>query len=322
MTGPWTRFRAGWERFWFLPQSTAPVEAVRIAFGVVATGWMLSLAPILVPFFGPDPAIPDPPRVALGWTLMTLVGGTPLIWVLWLAGVLGAAALTVGYRTRLAALLVFVVMVSVDRQAPLAFNAGDGLLRVISLYVLLMPAGSAFSVDRWLADRQGVWTFPRRAPWALRLAQIQLSVVYLATVWEKAGGVLWRNGTAVSYAMRIGDLERVPMPGFVTDSILLTQLVTFGTLAAELAIGVLVWNRAARPYVLTIGVLLHLSIELTMAVGFFSFAMLTLYLAFLPPHRAEQVLGWARDRGIGLRRHRPGPAPADGALRTAPDVAR
>ncbi|GAA4792914.1 hypothetical protein GCM10023200_30650 [Actinomycetospora chlora] len=323
MSGPWTRLRAGWERFFFTPESTAPVEVVRIGFGLVATGWTLSLAPVLVPFFGPAPAVPDPPRVALGWTLMTLVGGSPLVWVLWLAGVLGAAALTVGFRTRLAALLVFVVMVSVTRQAPLAFNAGDGLLRVISFYVLLMPAGSAFSVDRWLADRRGVWTFPRRAPWALRLAQIQLSVIYLATVWEKSGGVLWRNGTAVSYAMRIGDLERVPMPSFVTDSLALTQLATLGTLAAELAIGILVWNRAARPYVLAIGVLLHLSIELTLAVGFFGLGMMTLYLTFLPPRRAEQVLGWFRDHAAGLRRRRSGaPVAADGAVRADPDVVR
>jgi hypothetical protein len=322
MTGPWTRFRAGWERFWFVPQSTAPVEVVRIVFGVLATGWMLSLAPILVPFFGPDAAIPPTQLPVLGWSLLTLVGGTPLIWALWLAGVLGAAALAVGYRTRLASLLVFVVMVSVNRGAPLAFNAGDGLMRVLSFYVLLMPAGSAYSVDRWLADRHGVWTFPRHAPWALRLAQIQLSVIYLSTVWEKAGGVLWRNGTAVSYAMRIGDIERLPMPSFVTDSILLTQLATFGTLAAELAIGVLVWNRAARPYVLALGVLLHLSIEFTLAVGFFGLGMMTLYLAFLPPHRAAQVLIWARDRVGTLRRHRSGDAPASagGDVRADPDV--
>ncbi|GLZ45494.1 hypothetical protein Acsp06_16790 [Actinomycetospora sp. NBRC 106375] len=307
MTAPWTRLRTGWERFWFTPQSTAPVEVIRIVFGVVATAWMLSLAPVLTPFFGPDAAIPDRPRPALAWTLMTLVGGTPLIWVLWLLGVLGAAALTVGFRTRLAALLVFVVMVSVNRQAPLAFNAGDGLMRVISFYVLLMPAGSAVSVDRWLADRRGVWSFPRRAPWALRLAQIQLSVIYLSTVWEKSGGTLWRNGTAVSYAMRIGDLERLPVPSFVTDSILLTQLATLGTIAAELAIGVLVWNRAARPWVLALGVLLHFSIEVSLAVGFFGLGMMTLYLAFLPPERAEQVLRWARDHRP--RRRRPVEAP-------------
>lgn len=304
MTRPWVRVCDGWERFWFAPQSTAPVEVVRIVFGAVATAWMLSLAPILEPFFGPDAAIPAPELPAGGWTLLSLAHGSTLIWVLWLGGVLGAVALTVGYRTRLAALLVFVVMMSVNRWAPLAFNAGDGLLRVLSFYVLLMPAGSAVSVDRWRTDPERLWAFPRRAPWALRLAQIQLSVIYLATVWEKAGGVLWRDGSAVSFALRIGDITRLPVPSLVTDSLVLAQLATYGTLVAEFAIGVLVWNRVARPWVLALGVILHLSIEITLAVGFFGLAVLTLYLAFLPPHRAEQVLLAARERIRALRTRR------------------
>lgn len=314
MSGPGTRLRDGWERFWFEPQSTAPVEVVRIVFGVVATAWMLSLAPILVPFFAAgEAALPDPTLPALGWTLLSLIHGSPLIWVLWTAGVLGAVALTLGFQTRLAALLVFVVMVSVSRWAPLAFNAGDGLLRILSFYVLLMPAGSAASMDRWRVDPAGLWSFPRRPPWALRLAQIQLSVIYLATVWEKAGGVLWRDGSAVSFALRIGDIGRLPVPSLVTDSLVLAQASTYGTLVAEAAIGILVWNRAARPWVLALGVLLHLSIEVTLAVGFFSLGMLTLYLAFLPPHRAEQVLLAVRDRVRRGRPHEAGDVPAAGA---------
>ncbi|MFC5137929.1 HTTM domain-containing protein [Actinomycetospora rhizophila] len=306
MTARWTRLRDGWDRFWFAPQSTAPVEVLRIVFGVVATIWMFSLVPVLGPFFGAGGAIPPRELPFGGWTLLTLVQGTPMIWALWLAGLLGAVALTVGCRTRVAALLVFVVMMSVTRTAPLAFNAGDALMRLVALYLVLMPAGSAVSVDRWRADREGMWTFPRHAPWALRLAQIQLSVIYISTVWEKAAGRLWRDGTAVSYAVRIGELTRVPVPQFVTDSPVLAELATYGTLAGELAVGILVWNRAARPWVLAIGVLLHLSIELTLAVGFFSMTIVTLYLAFLPPERAEQVLRWVRDR-LPRRRARPGP---------------
>ena len=302
MTAPSTRLREGWDRFWFAPRSTAPVELLRLAFGVVATIWMISLVPVLDPFFGAGGVIPPRELPFGGWTLLTLVQGTPMIWALWLAGLLGALALTVGFQTRVAALLVFVVMMSVTRTAPLAFNAGDALMRLVALYLLLMPAGSAASVDRWRADPRHVWDFPRRAPWALRLAQIQISVIYLSTVWEKADGQLWRDGTAVSYAVRIGELSRLPVPRFVTDSPILAELATYGTLAGELAVGILVWNRAARPWVLAIGVLLHLSIELTLAVGFFSLTIVTLYLAFLSPERAEQVLLWFRDR---LRRLRP-----------------
>ena len=189
MTAPLARTREGWDRFWFVPQSTAPVELFRIVFGIVATAWMFSLIPILEPFFGPDGAIPVPELTPGAWTLLILVHGTPLIWALWLAGVLGAVALTVGLQTRLAALVVFVVMVSVNRWAPIALNAGDGLLRILSLYAAphaRRVGGLRGSVARAIARACG--PSRDRAPWALRLAQIQLSVIYLTTVWEKAGG--------------------------------------------------------------------------------------------------------------------------------------
>jgi len=57
---------------------------------------------------------------------------------------------------------------------------------------------------------------------------------------------------------------------------------------------VFVWNRRLRPWVLLAGALLHLGIEYSVRVGFFSLAMLTLYLAFLNPE-------WARDHLLRLR---------------------
>lgn len=302
MRARWNSARTSWDRFWFTPQSTATVELFRIVFGGVSTLWMLSLLPVWEPFFGASPAIPRQSGLpGIAWTLFTLVGGTPLIWVWWALGFLAAVALTVGLRTRAAALVVAVMMISVTRQSP--GNSGDMLLRILSIYMVFMPAGSAVSVDRWLVDRHHVWDFPLRSVWALRLAQVQVSVIYLNTVWEKVGGPMWRGGWATSFALRIGDVGRFPTPAFLTDSVILTQLMTFGTVAVELSIGVLVWNRAARPWVLGLGVLLHLSIELTVAVGFFSIAVLTIYLAFVPPERAAAVLEGLRDR-VGRWRSR------------------
>lgn len=286
----------GWNRFWFAPRSTASVAVLRIAYGALVTAWMLSMAPMLSAFYGEGGAVPTYSVRPIGaWSVLDLVGGHAGLWVVWSLGVLGAIALTVGWRTRLAAVVVFVVLVSLMRDASPVFNGGDTLMKVLAFYMVLLPAGSALSLD---ARRDGVpsGTFPRRAPWALRLVQIQLSIVYLATVWEKLKGEAWRDGTAVSYALRVGNVNRVPAPAWLTDSPFLMQAATYSTLVLEVAIAVLVWNRRARPWVLGMGVLLHLSIEVSLVVGFFGLAMLTLYLAFLPPESAEKVLRRIRER--------------------------
>lgn len=66
------------------------------------------------------------------------------------------------------------------------------------------------------------------------MLQIQLSVIYLATVWAKTRGTTWNGGTAVSYAMRIEDIARFHVPTIISNSVALSTLMTYGTLAIEL----------------------------------------------------------------------------------------
>lgn len=295
MARPFRDLGHGWNRFWFAPTSTAPVALLRIAFGALATVWMLSLGPDLLTFLGPDGVQPTAPALGPGaWSLLTLVDSAPAVVLLWLVALAAAAALTIGYQTRLAALLVFVAIVSFERRNGMVFNGGDGLVRNIAFLLVLAPSGAALSYDRWTARPDRFWEFPLHAPWALRLVQIQVSVVYLSTVWAKLQGKTWGGGLATSFALRIGDIQRIPTPEFMTDSTVITNLMTFGTLAVEFSIGVLVWNRVARPWVLSIGVLFHVMIELTMMVGFFSWIVITTYLAFLSPTVAERLVGRAR----------------------------
>ena len=138
--------------------------------------------------------------------------------------------------------------------------------------------------------------FPKRAPWALRLIQVQLSVVYVATVWAKVRGNDWNDGTAVSYALRLDDLARIRAPQWLATSEVLSNLMTFGTLAVEASLAILVWNRKARPWVLGAGILMHALIAVNIMIGFFTMAMLIAYMSFTPPDAMERFLAWARKR--------------------------
>lgn len=292
---------AAWERFWFAPQETSTLAVFRIAFGLLATAWTATLAPDLLTFFGDGGILPasSAPR-GVGWSVLAAFPADAFVYALFGLLLGGALCLTVGYRTRLAAAIVFAGLVSFERRNPYVFNSGDLLLRVLSAYLVLAPAGASLSLDRWRKARDRFWEFPARAPWALRLMQVQCSVIYLTAVWTKAQGHLWNEGTAVSYAFRT-ELARFPLPGFVTDDLLTVNLLTYGTLAVELALGVLVWNRKLRPWVLALGVALHLGIDYSLRVGFFSLVVLTLYLVWVPPETMSRRLLAVRAR-ISLER--------------------
>lgn len=310
------RIRTGWNTFWFRPEPTSTIAVVRIVFGFVATLWTLSQAPALLTFFGPDGVVPEVPDLDPGdWTLLSVSTSAPVVVGLWVATLLGAVGVMIGFRTRLATVVLFVGVLSFARRDPYILNAGDMLLRSLAFYFIFSPAGEALSLDRWRRARDTFWEFPLRAPWALRLMQIQLSVIYLSTVWEKLQGSRWRDGTAVSYALRIGDVHRFPTPGFLADSVVMSELMTFGTLLVELSLAIFVWNRTLRPWVLALGVSLHLSIELSMMVGFFSLLMLTTYLAFLPPEKAGELVRSARRRLRHRRDRRRSRAPSTPSVR-------
>lgn len=292
-----TRAVETWERFWFRDVETSTLALFRIAFALVVVAWTISLAPALYSFYGDDGILPSQPDGPLGsWGLLQLDSGPVAVTIVYLLLLVGALCLAFGFKTRLAAVVVFVCLVSFARRDPWVLNSGDLLVIVLSFYLMLAPSGAALSVDRWLAARPRFWEFPRRSLWPLRLIQVQVSLLYFFAVWAKLRGDTWNDGTAVSYAFRIEDIERFPVPGFVTDSLLLVNLLTYGTLAVELALAILVWNGKLRPWVLLLGVGLHLGIDYAVRVGFFSYAALVAYIAFLPPETVRSWVYRLRDR--------------------------
>jgi HTTM domain len=314
---------AAWERFWFEPRATSTLALVRIAFGLVVIAWTAALLPGLSAMFGPDGLLNGQPGTTNAgdhwvWGLLGVFRTQAAVTVLLVMLLVSAVCLTVGYRTRIAAPLVFVGVLSFERRNPFVFDSGDALIRIIALYIALSPAGAALSLDRWRRARHRFWEMPLRTQWGLRLLQIQLSVIYMSTVWAKARGTTWNGGTAVSYAMRIGDIARFHVPLTISDSVALSTLMTYGTLAIEFTIAVLVWNRKARPWVLGLGVALHLGIDYSIRVGFFTCAMFVLYIAFIPPDNTTRLITAVRDR---LTRHAGTGGPGNGRVKTPAPVA-
>jgi hypothetical protein len=298
-----TRVLDAWNRFWFTPVEASTFVLFRLAFGLVAVGYTISLAPALFAFYSDDGILPAQPKYSgtLAWGLLGWFPSDGAVLLFYFLMLIGAVSLLVGFQTRLAALVFFVCLISFGRRNPWVLNSGDLLVQVLAFYMVFMPAGLAVSVDRWLKEPRRIWDFPARAIWPLRLVQVQVSILYIAAVWAKVRGTTWNDGTAVSYAFRIEDISRFPVPSFVTDSLVITNLLTFGTLAVELSIGILVWNRVLRPWVLLLGVGLHLGIDYAVRVGFFSYAVLVAYVAFVPPDAARSFILGTRDRLSRIR---------------------
>ena len=95
------------------------------------------------------------------------------------------------------------------------------------------------------------------------------------------------NGTAVSYASRVADMQRVPLPQWFVTNALAMNVMTWGVIAIELAVGILVWFPRLRPWVLSAGVLMHVIIDLYIQIGIFSYA--TFVMIRVDPARDDKT---------------------------------
>jgi hypothetical protein len=287
---------SAWQRFWFEPVSTSTLAVFRIAVGILTLFWATALADNALDFFSPAGVLPVPPPRRYGLSLLALDQSSGFIVALFVVLIIAAVCLIAGYQTRIATGVAFVIVLSLTRRNEYWVQGGDVLLRIMLLFLFFAPAGAALSLDRWRRDRANFWTFPARAPWALRLLQIQLTVLYLFAVWSKVQGERWNNGTAIAIIWLAEDVTRFQLPYLIRDNLLISNLATYGTLVVELAMAVLIWNRRLRPWVMAGGIALHLFIEVTFALAWFPIATVILYITFVPPDVMDRWIGRRRER--------------------------
>jgi Vitamin K-dependent gamma-carboxylase len=294
-----------WQRTWFKPTNPAPFCLFRICFGVIvvstACEWLLAAKDI----FTDQGMISlhtvrmySPYKVSLFWWLFPSAQTVNCLLVLLL---LAAIAVTVGYKTRFSAFLVWLLVVSFANRNPLITNCGDDFVRISALLVFLGPAGSMYSLDRWFkSQKEGPQAQPEMyEPWAQRLMQLQTAAIYAWSFFYKSGESWW-NGTAVHYAMHVRCYAPFVDPSLF-DNLWICRLFNFGTLIIEFSLFTLVWVRGIRYWVLLAGTLLHLSLLVIMNIPLLQLIMLASYINFIEPERVQSFV-----RRVTAKLWRPG----------------
>lgn len=189
---------------------------------------------------------------------------------------------TIGLFTRAALFGALIGIISLHMRNIWILSSADVLIRCIFFILVWSPCYNVLSIDSLIASKRKN-PFPVEAPqWTWRMLQIQICVVYLWTAWAKIKGEAWFDGSAVYYATRLETLKHYTLP-WVLDSRPMLMLMTWASLATELALGLLIWFNKTRRPVIVAGILFHLGIEYVMAIPFFEWIMIVLLLNFFQP---------------------------------------
>lgn len=249
---------------------------------------------------------------------LNLMNGTIFFQALFFAVAAGAAtALLVGYRTRLMAVVVWVMVLSIQWRNPFVLSSADTLLRVLLFWAMFLPLGAYWSIDRARKAEPG-----RLSMRFLSMATVglflQIAFMYWFTVLLKSGRE-WRvDGTALYYALSAEQLT-TPIGAYLLQFPTLLKVLTFAILGVEFVGPFLLFCPVLTGPVRTAAAMaimsLHAGIWLTMSLGIFPWLGAFCMVCFLPSWFWDKVVPKLRaavpKQSSIVRRQRPtlaGPA--------------
>ncbi len=201
--------------------------------------------------------------------------------VMLLCAAAAGGALAIGYRTRLAAILSWVLLVSIQYRNPLILQGGDVLFRILVIFAAMLPVGAVWSFDA--RSRIAV----QLRPSLLHFAYVaQIACVYIVTGAAKCKNPEWRSGFGLpaalwlqQYTTWFGDLV-----GALPLSAL--QVLNAGVLATEILLPLLLFVPWRVPFMRTacfvILVSFHIAIFMTLKTGLFGLISVIAWLPLLP----------------------------------------
>ena len=274
---------ASLKRFFFAPSTGEPLAFFRIGIallGLVQGGWLAGSISLL---YGADGLVPwsissgivDPYMPQLSW-LQPLVNVTGMsadtwVYILMVTYLLSLAVLLLGKFTRYAAFVAWALQFTFINTGFMAAYGVETFMHIALFYCIIMPVGEVFSWDTFSRPAK-----PAATEWntlSIRVLQLHLCLVYIASGAEKAMGIQWWNGEAIWQTLMQGQFARFDMR-WMASYPLLAKVIGWSTLLLEVGYPFFIWWRRTRPYGYLAIVLMHMGIAVFMGLQLFSAIMI------------------------------------------------
>lgn len=269
---------AAWNEFFYAARDPRLCSVLRIGYAALLLINLAMWAPDLERWFGESGVLPlHDARLIVDEHAPTLLAHLPLHLCFGLL-VAQTLLLAVGWHSRIQAACVLVWLTSFHDRNIAIVDGEDTVFRLFAFFLALCPSGWAFSLDARRRDPAA----PPPAPWALRLFQLQICVIYLSSAIEKTTASDWTSGTALYYVARLDDwFGKFATPDFPFETVWMIKAMTWGTLALEWLLPIALWLKRSRKTAVVVAIVFHLAIDATMNLFLFHWLMILGLLSFL-----------------------------------------
>ncbi|MBY0586800.1 hypothetical protein K2X85_06465 [bacterium] len=255
----------GWNRFWFQQILPGRFHWVRFFTGLLLTCWLLSFAFSYQEAVGRDGwldgkaeeairRLPESGEIPKSWARDLVPSSPALLGTLYLATIVNAVFLTLGWATRLTAPLAW-LSVQIFTSNPILYDGSNALLAVLVLYVAVGCVGMHFRLFDlgfaplpWRAlvlERPSVF-----ANIALRLIQVHFAIIIVMSLLHKFQDAEWWAGDALWYSLytpfetNVGNL--LQQAGRRDNWLVLISLATYLTMIWQATFPIQPFTRLGR----------------------------------------------------------------------------
>ncbi|WP_255194198.1 HTTM domain-containing protein [Natronobeatus ordinarius] len=228
-----------------------------------------------------------------------LTTSTTLLAALFVLQGLIALQLIVGYRTRAAAVLSFLFVISLDHHNPFVLSYADTLFRLLLFWAIFLPLGERWSID---AVHRDAPPRPHVSTLASAFILSQMVVMYVVNGYHKSTSTLWTSGEATPLIMGLDDMTFL-LAGILRQYPALLELggLTWYYMLLFAWLLIFLQGRARLAFV-AMFVIAHLSFALTVRIGAFPWVAITGLLPFLQRQFWDDATRLAHTAGIDTDR--------------------
>jgi hypothetical protein len=262
---------------------------MRIALGAILLADLAMRAPDLALFYSAGGAVPPDflrqPHYGWGFSFHLLYGSTAYQALLFVVAAVAAAALMVGWRTRLFSVISWLMLLSLQHRNAYLLHGGDMLLAAALFWGLFLPWGRRFSLDARRTGGAPASNAYVGVPGAAWIGQI--CILYAFSVLVKSGSQ-WRDeGTAIAYVLQAGQWNTSLAHVVLGAPPWLLRVLTFGVVGLEglcpLAL-LLPWRKGVlRTVILLLLCAMHAGIGTVLAIGLFPLISIATLVGLFPP---------------------------------------
>jgi HTTM domain len=283
-----------WNRFFFGPISARPLGAFRIVFGLMMLGYLALMLPEFEFYYtGAGLLHGTEAREAAGplrFSPLQYVQEPAIAYGVLAATMAAAAGVTLGWHTRIMNVLLYLGLLSLYHRNVSSNGGPDAVPMLLSFYMMLCPGGAAYSLDALRAARKrGTHVEPIIVPWAQRMLQMQICLIYFQSCVIKCQGALWREGTSVHYVLFNREFGWFNLE-WLAQYPLLINYMAHSAMLMQFALAFWLWFRPTRRWAILAGIALHAGIRPILNIPGFGEFMIAAYITFLAPDELDAVI--------------------------------